>query len=138
MCSTIFIHTLFFFLVDSFSILLYFWKDFCLFIVSNVWELNGLILLIQLFWRIILLFPYKRSWWISRTLLLEWDFDLRLWNNLGLCNLFTVFRIINYSSYSSNTLTEFLNCYYFIKTSKVLLWTKTIFHEISLLSKNFL
>ena len=43
MCSTIFIHALFFFFVDSFSILLYSRKYFCLFIVSNVWEFQPIV-----------------------------------------------------------------------------------------------
>ena len=47
--------------VDYFFILLYFWRDYWIFVTRYVWELNILIMLIHIYWMILLIFGYKKG-----------------------------------------------------------------------------
>ena len=127
--STIFIRTLFFFPVILFSIysffiLFYFSKVSSIFMMRKVCQIYIFILLIELYWIMLLLSACMRRWWIYRPFLLEFHFDLLIWNKVISWNLFTDCHIINDSPFGSKHIDIFLNWNHFIITSKILFCTR--------------
>ena len=79
----------FLFLVYYFFVFLNFWRVYCIFMDKYFWSFRSFILLIHIYSRIILLSACKIKWWIYRPFILEWNFDLLIWNNVRLWNFFT-------------------------------------------------
>ena len=81
-CSTIFVHIIFFlFVIWLFNyylfIPLFFWKCYFILMVLYALKLNSFIMIILISWIIILFCVYKMRWWISRPFLLGWHSDLK-------------------------------------------------------------